>query len=175
MFWCPPSSLDELLNILVHPVKWFLTVIFFRKTSQHTLQYLKVFRCMFQICTCLQSKHKNGIFIPVQVDVLKHQPALYWNTFSPALMNESSQYSTTTVLHAYLCDYNCFSVTLMKTSLHSCTLANVLSIFWIILIYFCYWCQCLDLFPIRRGIYHTSNLHSLPAKRRKERRGVRDV
>lgn len=52
--------------------------------------------------------------MPVQVDVLKHISVLYWNTFSPALMNESSQYSTTTVLDAYLCDYNRFSVTLMK-------------------------------------------------------------
>lgn len=59
----------------------------------------------------------------------------------------------------------------------SCTLdtIHVLSIFWIIVIYFYYRCQCLDLFPIRRGIYHTSNLHSLPAERRKERRGERDA
>lgn len=59
----------------------------------------------------------------------------------------------------------------------SCTLdtIHVLSIFWIIVIYFCYRCQSPDLFPIRRGIYHTSNLHSLPAERRKEHRGGRDA
>lgn len=52
----------------------------------------------------------------------------------------------------------------------SCTLdtIHVLSIFWLIIIYFCYRCRCLDLFPIRRGIYHTSNLHWLPAEKRKE-------
>lgn len=41
------------------------------------------------------------------------------------------------------------------------------------MIYFYYRCQCLDLFPIRGGIYHTSNLHSLPAERRKEHRRER--
>ncbi|KAG7222458.1 hypothetical protein INR49_016227 [Caranx melampygus] len=32
-------------------------------------------------------------------------------------------------------------------------------------------CHCLDLFPIRRDIYHTSNLRRLPAERRKEHTG----
>lgn len=48
-------------------------------------------------------------------------------------------------------------------------ITHVQSIFWLIPIYCCYpmlW--CLDLFTIRRGIYHTSYLHRLPAESRKQ-------
>ena len=48
-----------------------------------------------------------------QVDMSQQEPGL-WITYSPALMNES----TTIKLHACFCDYNHFSVTLMKKSLH---------------------------------------------------------
>lgn len=80
------------------------------------------------------------------------------------LMN--SQYLTTTVLHACLCDCNRFAVTLMKnhyTFMHirhrTCPIH---------LLDYCYlFLLAVYLFPIRRGIYHTSNFHSLPAQREK--------
>lgn len=59
-----------------------------------------------------------------------------------------------------------------KTITLSCTLdtIHVQSIFWLIILYFCHRCRCLDLFPIRRGIHHLSSLHWLLAERRKKHR-----
>lgn len=76
------------------------------------------------------------------------------------------QYLTTTVSHACLCDCNRFAVTLMKnhyTFMHirhrTCPIH---------LLDYCYlFLLAVYLFPIRRGIYHTSNFHSLPAVREK--------
>lgn len=80
--------------------------------------------------------------------------------------------------HALYCMHVCVIITVSvwpwwQIFTLSCTLdtIHVQSIFWLILIYFCYRCHCPDLFPIIRGIYHTSNLPRLPAERRKERRG----
>lgn len=50
---------------------------------------------------------------------------------------------------------------------------HVLSIFWLIVISFCYWCQCLGLFPIRMGIYHTFNLHLVTCGEKKGPRSKR--
>lgn len=108
-----------------------------------------------------------------QVDVLQRQPALQWATYSPSI----DEWIHNKAQPPY-CMHVCVIITVSvwpwwKIITLSCTLdtIHVLSIFWIIVIYFYYQCQCLDLFPIRGGIYHTSNLHSLPAKRRKEHRG----
>lgn len=110
-----------------------------------------------------------------QVDVLQRQPASQWTTYSPSI--DEWIHNKAQPPH---CMHVCVIITVSvwpwwKIITLSCTLdtIHVLSIFWIIVIYFYYRCQCLDLFPIRGGIYHTSNLHSLPAQRRKEHRGER--
>lgn len=48
-----------------------------------------------------------------QVDILPHQPGLYWTIYSPALINESTTQHHQPIVYMFY-DYNHFSVTLMK-------------------------------------------------------------